>query len=238
MFNAQPEPERRHIVDVTALNGFLTKMYSIMGLAVLVSALSAYLTVTVFAKSFAALITGHPAVLWILLFLPFGLGLGISFQATRKPATSFFLLMLMAVVYGITFAPLAYAYTGAQIGAAFVSAAAVFIGMALYGSVTKKSLDNAGAYASAALWGLIVATIVNVFLKSTAVTFVFSIIGVVIFTALTAYDAQKMKQIYLNYGSQVPELGLAVNGALLLYLDFVNLFIELLQIFGIASDNN
>lgn len=237
MFNAQPEPERHHIVDVTALNGFLTKMYSIMGLAVLVSALTAYLATTVFAKSYLNLVAGRPAVLWILMFVPVGLCLGISFQATRKPTTSFFLLMLMAVVYGLTLAPIAYVYTGAQIGGAFVCAAAVFVGMALYGSVTKKNLDNFGAYASAALWGLIVASLVNVFLRSSAATFVFSIIGVVIFTALTAYDAQKMKQIYLEYGSQVPELGLAVNGALTLYLDFLNLFIELLQIFGMLSDD-
>ena len=125
MFNAQPEPERRHVVDVTALNGFLTKMYSIMGLAVLVSALTAYLATTVFAKSYLNLVAGRPAVLWILMFVPVGLCLGISFQATRKPTTSFFLLMLMAVVYGLTLAPIAYVYTGAQIGGAFVSAAAV-----------------------------------------------------------------------------------------------------------------
>ena len=222
MFNVSPEQEHRHIVDDSALNGFLTKMYSIMGLAVLVSSLTAYLTLTVFSGS----------------LLPLILSVGISFKATRKPTTAFFMLMAIAVVYGLEFSLLAFAYTGAQIGGAFISASAVFIGMAAYGSVTKKNLDTIGAYASAAIWGLIVASLVNMFLKSTPASFIFSIIGVIIFTILTAWDAQKMKSIYASYGDQLPELGLAVNGALMLYLDFINLFLQFLRIFGIADNDN
>ena len=95
-----------------------------------------------------------------------------------------------------------------------------------------------GSYLSAALIGLLVAMVVNIFLRNSVASFVFSIIGVVIFTGLTAYDAQKMKAIYNNYGSQVSTNGLAVLGALQLYLDFVNIFLFLLQIFGMGGDRD
>lgn len=100
MFNVSPEQERRHIVDDSALNGFLTKMYSIMGLAVLVSALTAYLTLTVFSGSLLPLLTNR-VFLWVLLLLPLILSVGISFKATRKPTAAFFMLLAIAVVYGL-----------------------------------------------------------------------------------------------------------------------------------------
>ena len=99
-------------------------------------------------------------------------------------------------------------------------------------------LPNArfGAHATAALIALILASLINMFLNSPAITYIFSYIAVIIFVVLTAYDAQKMKNIYLNYQDQVSVTGLAIMGALQLYLDFINLFIQLLQIFGMGSD--
>jgi FtsH-binding integral membrane protein len=110
--------------------------------------------------------------------------------------------------------------------------------MALFGTFTKRDLSNWGAYASAALIGLIVAWVINMFVRSNPAALVFSFIAVIIFTALTAYDANKMKSIYQQYGGQVPVNGLAVLGAFQLYLDFINLFLQLLQIFGMFSDRN
>ena len=110
--------------------------------------------------------------------------------------------------------------------------------MAIFGTFTKKNLNNRGSYLRAALIGLIVAMVVYIFLRNSVASFVFSIIGVVIFTGLTAYDAQKMKAIYNNYGSQVSTNGLAVLGALQLYLDFVNIFLCLRQIFGRGGDRD
>lgn len=228
-------PDRREVHDVSEVNGFLSKMYGYMGLAVLVSALAAFLTMTVFRSTVMQM---PPALMWIILFVPIGLSLGINFKATRNPVAGFVMLMILAVIYGFEFALLAGFYTQAQIGAAFVSAAAVFGSMALFGTFTKRDLNNLGSYMGAALIGLLVAMIVNMFLRSSAATFIFSIIGVVIFTGLTAYDAQKMKSIYNNYGNQVPANGLAVLGALQLYLDFVNIFLFLLQIFGMGGDRN
>lgn len=206
-----------------------------MGLAVLVSAVAAYLTMTVFRS---AVMSMPPAFMWIILFVPIGLSLGISFKATRNPVAGFVMLMILAVIYGFEFALLAGYYTGAQISTAFLSSAAIFISMAIFGTITKKNLNNMGSYLGAALIGLMVAWLVNMFLRNSMVTFIFSIIGVIIFTGLTAYDAQKMKNIYNSYGNQVPTNGLAVLGALQLYLDFVNIFMFLLQIFGMTSDRN
>lgn len=228
-------PERRQVHDVSEVNGFLSKMYGYMGLAVLVSAITAFLTMTVFR---AAVMQMPTALMWIILIVPLGLSMGISFRATRNPVAGFVMLMILAVIYGFEFALLAGFYTGAQISTAFLSSATVFGAMAIFGTFTKRDLNNLGSYMGAALIGLLVAMIVNIFLRNSVASFVFSIIGVIIFTGLTAYDAQKMKSIYNNYGSQVPTNGLAVLGALQLYLDFINIFLFLLQIFGMGNDRN
>lgn len=229
------EPERRHVVDISGLNSFLTKMYGMMTLAVLVSAISAYLTMTVFRTQVLTFFVNHQAMTWVVLIVPIFLALGISFRATRNPVASFVMLMILSLVYGIEFALIAGAYTRANIASAFFSTAAVFITMAVIGTMTKKNLNNLGSYASAALIGLIVAMVINMFLRNPMVSYVFSFIAVIIFTILTAWDAQKMKQIYLQYGDDVSTNGLAIAGALQLYLDFVNLFLQFLQIFGFSS---
>lgn len=209
-----------------------------MALAVFVSALSAYLTMTVFAKQMVALMVSHPWTMWLLLLLPIALTFVINFRATRNPVASFILLIITAIIYGITFAFIAGAYTGQDIASAFIASASVFVVMAIIGTVTKKDLSRWGSYASAALIGLIVAMLVNLFLKNPMVSYIFSFIAVIIFIVLTAWDAQRMKNIYLQFGDQVSTNGLAVLGALQLYLDFVNLFLQFLTIFGFNDDRN
>lgn len=231
------EYNRRPINDVVSVNRFLTKTYGMMALAVFVSALTAFLGTTVFQSALTALFS-NPASSLILLFLPIGLTFGISFSATRNSTASFIMLMLIAVSYGLVFGIIAMAYTGATLATAFLSASAVFVAMAVYGTTTKLDLSNIGSYAFAALIGLLVATIVNMFLRNSMVTYIFSYIGVIIFTALTAWDAQKMKQIYANFTDQNTEMGLAVAGALQLYLDFINIFMYFLQIFGMGDNRN
>lgn len=200
-------PGRRHVVDASGLNVFLSKIYGYMALAVFVSALSAYLTMTVFARQMVALMVSHPWTMWLLLLLPIALTFVINFRATRTPVASFILLIITAIIYGITFAFIAGAYTGQDIASAFVA-------MAIIGTVTKKDLSRWGSYASAALIGLIVAMLVNLFLKNPMVSYIFSFIAVIIFTVLTAWDAQRMKNIYLQFGGEVSTNGLAVLGAL------------------------
>lgn len=238
MDDFSPNRERRPIAEVTDLNRFLSKIYGYMTLAVAVSALSAYLTMTVFARPMMSFMIQHRWGMWLLILLPIALTLVINFRATRNPVASFILLMITAIIYGVTFAFIAGTYTGEDIASAFVASAAVFITMAIIGTVTKKDLSRFGAYASAALIGLIVAMIVNLFLHNSTIDYVLSFIAVIIFTVLTAWDAQRMKNIYLQFGNEVSTNGLAVLGALQLYLDFVNLFLQFLEIFGISNDND
>ncbi|GAB2066940.1 Bax inhibitor-1/YccA family protein [Lactobacillus gasseri] len=237
MYNFDQNPERRHLVDESGVNIFLSRLYGLMALAVLFSALSSYLTMTVFARQMVNLMNYHPWAMWFLLLLPIALTLIINFNATRSPGMSFVLLMLTAIVYGVTFAFIAGAYTGEDIASAFIASASVFIVMAILGTVTKRDLSRIGSYASAALIGLIVAMLINLFLKNPTIDYIFSFIAVIIFTILTAWDAQRIKNIYLQFGGELSTNGLAVLGALQLYLDFVNLFLQFLDIFG-SNDNN
>ncbi len=230
------EPQRREVnTDAIGLNRFLTRMYGNMALAVLVSALTAYLSMTTFRAVVFSFFAAHTGMVWLVLLLPIALSMGIGFSAQRNPVGSFIMLMATAVIYGFVFALIAGAYTGANIAAAFLSSAVIFVYLAIYGTVTKRDLSRAGSQASAALIALIIAMVINMFLQSPAITYIFSFIAVIIFVVLTAWDAQKMKNIYLQYGDQVSASGLAVMGALQLYLDFINLFIQLLQIFGMSS---
>ncbi|GAA2954435.1 Bax inhibitor-1/YccA family protein [Lactobacillus kefiranofaciens subsp. kefirgranum] len=193
---------------------------------------------TIFAKQMTVLMVQHPWTMWLLLLVPIALTFVINFRATRNPVASFILLMITAIIYGITFAFIAGAYTGEDIASAFVASATVFVTMAILGTVIKKDLSRWGSYASAALIGLIVAMLVNLFLKNPMIDYIFSFIAVIIFTILTAWDAQRMKNIYLQFGNSGSTNGLAVLGALQLYLDFVNLFLQFLTIFGSSDDNN
>ncbi|MDH5101217.1 Bax inhibitor-1/YccA family protein [Lactobacillus kefiranofaciens] len=238
MYNFDQQSERRRIVDESGLNIFLSKTYGFMALAVLVSAISSYLTMTIFAKQMTVLMVQHPWTMWLLLLVPIALTFVINFRATRNPVVSFILLMITAIIYGITFAFIAGAYTGEDIASAFVASATVFVTMAILGTVIKKDLSRWGSYASAALIGLIVAMLVNLFLKNPMIDYIFSFIAVIIFTILTAWDAQRMKNIYLQFGNSGSTNGLAVLGTLQLYLDFVNLFLQFLTIFGSSDDNN
>lgn len=237
MNNFSEQPERRVVTDSAGLNRFLTRMYGNMVVAILVSAFSAYLTMNTFRREVFGYFGAHPAMIWLALLLPIALSMGISFSATRNPVGAFLMLMLISIIYGVEFALIAGVYTGASIASAFVSSSVIFIVMAIYGTVTKRDLTKFGSHAMAALIALIIAYIINMFLQSPAIAYIFSFIAVIIFTVLTGWDAQKMKQIYVNYGDQVSVTGLAVLGALQLYLDFVNLFISLLQIFGMSERN-
>ena len=232
MNNFSEQPERRIVTDSAGLNRFLTRMYGNMVVAILVSAFSAYLTMNTFRREVFGYFGAHPAMIWLILLLPIALSMGISFSATRNPVGAF-----VSIIYGVEFALIAGVYTGASIASAFVSSSVIFIVMAIYGTVTKRDLTKFGSHAMAALIALIIAYIINMFLQSPAIAYIFSFIAVIIFTVLTGWDAQKMKQIYVNHGDQVSVTGLAVLGALQLYLDFVNLFISLLQIFGMSDRN-
>lgn len=227
---------RRVVNDINGLNRFLTKMYGLMTLAVLISALTAWLVMGVFVNQFTAFMANNRWGIWLIILLPIFLTLGISFNATRSPGLSFILLIITAIIYGVTFAFIAGAYTGTDITAAFISSAGVFLTMTIIGTCSHYDFAKIGSFASAALIGLIIALLINFFLQNPAIDYILSVIAVIIFTILTAWDAQRMKNIYLEYGDGAPTNGLAIIGALQLYLDFINLFINFLDIFGSSDE--
>lgn len=216
------------------LNSFLTKMYGFMGLAVLVSAVTSLMAIN--SPITYTLATNRLAYFGMII-AQFLLVFLVPSRINKSPLVSIVSLIIYAIFEGFFFSILLLAYAGSAVVMSFVAAAGVFIVLAVMGTITKRDLSKIGNQALAALIALIVVSVINLFLQSTVITFAFSFIGVIIFTALTAYDAQKFKMVFLQYGTQVNETSLAVSGALSLYLDFVNLFIQLLQIFTGLNGN-
>jgi FtsH-binding integral membrane protein len=150
---------------------------------------------------------------------------------TLSPTASAGLFLLYSALNGITLSLILLVYTGGSIVTAFLTTAGMFGGLALYGTVTKRSMDGIGSFAMMGLFGVIIAMLVNFFLKSPALNFVLSVACVIVFTGLTAYDAQRLKRMALAVDG--PQAGsYAVSGALSLYLNFINLFLSLLRLFG------
>ena len=215
------------------LNKFLSKMYAYMAGAIAVSAIMAFVTVRYLRYTVIA----SPATMIILGIISIVMVFSLSFKPDRAPGVSIAMLFIYAAIEGVFLSSILIVYAAESITMAFVSAAVVFVVLSVFGLNTKKDLSRIGRQAFAALIALLIVSIINLFLQSPAIQYVFSYIGVIIFTILTAYDTQQMKTIYVKYGDQVNATNLAVNGALQLYLDFINMFIYLLQIFG-HNDNN
>jgi len=141
-------------------------------------------------------------------------------------------LWIYSGLMGLSLASVFLVYTAASITRTFFITSATFAGMSLYGYTTKKDLSEIGSFMIMGLIGISIASLVNIFLKSSNVDFVISILGVVIFTVLTAYDAQRIKDMYSGYIDDDSRGKIAILGALSLYMDFINLFVMLLRFFG------
>lgn len=213
------------------LNSFMAKMYGFMAGAVAISAVTAYLISNVYQVQALTFFANNRWAVWGILILQVVLVMSMSFKADRSPAMSLTGLGLYSVLEGLFFGLIVQVYSSQDVTMAFVSATVMFIVLALMGTNTKKDLSGIGRQAMAALIALIIVMIINIFLKSSIITLVFSFIGVIIFAALIAWDSQRFRQMYIQYGNQVNATNLAIMGALQLYLDFVNLFIQLLNIF-------
>ena len=169
---------------------------------------------------------------FILFIVQLGLVLGISALINRISATlALGLFFVYAASLGITIGLIVTAYTGASVATAFLASSAMFGAAALYGATTKRSLTGLGGILFMGLIGILVASVLNIFLNSGMVSWIISIVGVVIFTALTAYDVQRIQAGDLAARTGSMEKA-AVIGALHLYLDFINLFLFMLRLFG------
>ena len=213
------------------LNSFMTKMYGFMAGVVAISAVTAYLISNVYQVQALTFFANNRWAVWGILILQVVLVMSMSFKADRSPAMSLTGLGLYSVLEGLFFGLIVQVYSSQDVTMAFVSATVMFTVLALMGTNTKKDLSGIGRQAMAALIALIIVMIINIFLRSSIITLAFSFIGVVIFAALIAWDSQRFRQMYIQYGNQINTTNLAIMGALQLYLDFVNLFIQLLNIF-------
>ena len=216
------------------LRKHMLRVYNYMASGLALTAIVAGLT----ASNEALLNTLYNSgLVWVVMLAPLALVFFLSFRIHKMSfgaaQTTFW---FYAGLNGLALAPVLLIYTGADITRAFVSAAAMFGAMSLWGYTTKRDLTGMGSFLFMGLIGLVIAMIVNIFLASSMMSFIISAIGVVIFAGLTAYDTQKIKDQYAEHlGDQT--LGkMAIMGALSLYLDFINLFLMLLRLFGNSDD--
>ncbi|HXP97021.1 MAG TPA: Bax inhibitor-1/YccA family protein [Telmatospirillum sp.] len=174
---------------------------------------------------------------WLVIIAPIGLVFAISFGIARmRASTAQGLFWLYAGLMGVSLSSIFLVYTGASITRVFFITSASFAGLSLYGYTTKRNLSAFGTFLVMGLWGLMIAMLVNMFLASSALQFVISVAGVGIFAGLTAWDTQKIKEMYWGADDSETAGKKAIMGALTLYLDFINLFLMLLRLFGDRRD--
>jgi FtsH-binding integral membrane protein len=207
---------------------FMSAVYGWMTAGLALTAVVAYAV----ASSPAALqlVVGNRVVFFGLILAELGLVVALSAMVNRLSAPAAgALFALYSALNGATLSVVLLAYTGSSVAVAFASTAGTFGAMSLYGTVTKRDLTGWGSFLFMGLVGIVVASLVNLFVRSSMVTFVVSCMGVLVFTGLTAYDTQKLRA-YARAGGGAAAA--PISGALSLYLDFVNLFLSLLRLLG------
>ena len=215
-----------------AIPAFLARVYAWMAAGLMTTALVALVTVSnpaVFNAVF-----GNRIVFYGLLIAEMGLVAWLSGMVGRlSSGAAAGVFLFYSALNGLTMASIFAIYTGSSIASTFAVAGGTFAVMSVFGLVTKRSLDGVGSFASMGLIGVVIASVVNLFLKSDMLGFVVSSGGVIVFVALTAYDTRRLKMMAgtVDGASEDGRRG-AISGALMLYLDFINLFLMLLRFFG------
>ncbi|HEV3162323.1 MAG: Bax inhibitor-1/YccA family protein [Xanthobacteraceae bacterium] len=223
------------------LRAYMIRVYNYMAAGVALTGLVAWLTFSAAVvetsaglqlTAFGQAIFQSP-LLWILVLAPLGLVFVLSFSINRlQPGTALMLFFVYAGLLGLSLASIFLVYTHASITRVFFISAATFGALSLYGYTTQRDLTGVGSFMFMGLIGIIIASLVNIFLKSTGLDWAISIIGVVVFAGLTAYDTQRIKEMYNVMDDGTVAGRKAVMGALSLYLDFINLFLMLLRLMG------
>jgi len=213
--------------SASEINSAMGRVYGHMSLAVIVSMFVSYFVGTS-PELLAFFFTG--IMKWIIIFSPLVAIFGIAMILSNNPSKSTAQLCLhgFAALMGLSFATIFAVFTMGSIVSAFMGAAILFGVMSGYGYFTKQSLDNLGKFMFVGLIAIVIASIVNIFIGSTVMQMVISALAIIIFLGLTAYDTQKIREELSIQASDVAE----VRGALTLYMDFINLFLNLLQLFG------
>lgn len=212
---------------------FMQQVYLWMTAALGVTALAAVFTASNMA--IMQFLFTNTILMILLMVAVIGLSMYITARMHRLSAgTATGLFLLYSALMGVFLGPVLLVYTGASVAQAFIVTAGMFGGMSVFGMVTKRDLSGMGSFLMMGLWGILLASLVNAFLGNTAVDLTISVLGVVIFTGLTAFDTQKLRMM----GESAPvDDSLAIRrgallGALTLYLDFINMFLFLLRLFG------
>ena len=221
-------PNTQAAID-QGLRSHMISVYNNMGIGLVISSIVSYVIGTNAALS--SMIFGGPQA-YLFIFAPlvavFALAFGIEKMSASTARLAFF---GFSAIMGISLASIFLTYQLGSIFQVFLITAIMFGGMSLYGYTTKRDLTSMGSFLIMGLWGLVIASIVNIFMQNSIMQLVIAAIGVVVFTGLTAYDTQKIKEIYYaTSGEERAKSG--IMGALNLYLDFVNLMISLLQLLG------
>lgn len=179
-------------------------------------------------------IVGMKPLAWIVMFAPLGLVMYLSLGLRRMSLVAAQVsYWAYAALMGLSLSTIFLTFTGESITRVFFITAGTFGGMSIYGYTTKRDLTGMGSFLMMGLMGLIIASLVNLFLKSSGMQFAISVIGVLVFVGLTAYDTQKLKNLYYQLSEGGEWAGkMVIMGALTLYLDFINIFIQLLYLFG------
>jgi FtsH-binding integral membrane protein len=213
--------------SVSEINSAMARVYGHMSLAVVMSMLVSYFVGTS-PELLEFFFTG--VLKWIVIFAPLAAILGVSMVLANNPSKSVAQLCLhgFAALMGLSFATIFAVFTIGSIVSAFMGAAILFGVMSGYGYFTKRSLDSMGKFMIVGLIAIIIASIVNIFIGSTVMQMVISALAIIIFLGLTAYDTQKIRE-EVSYDTND---AVEVRGALTLYMDFINLFINLLHLFG------
>ena len=215
------------------VNAGMLKVYNNMGLGLVVTALVSFLVSS--SPALMSVLFGTP-LKWVVIFAPLVLSLVMSFgMALDKISTNTgrILFYVFSVLMGLSLSTIFVIYTSGSIFGAFVSASGIFFAMSIYGYFTKRSLESLGQFLFIGLIGIIIASVVNIFLENSTMGLVINVLAVLIFTGLTAYDTQRIRD-QIRFGSDIERT--SVMGAFALYLDFINIFINLLQLFGGRKD--
>ena len=240
-FSSNPQTQAKAAAlnsEDLGLRAYMQKIYSYMTVGLAITGLVAWLV-----SGAAVDQNGNTTALgnalfnsplgFIFMLAPLGLVMMLSFRIQKmKASTAQTMFWVLSGCYGISLASIFLAYTGESVARVFFISSSTFLAASIYGYTTKKSLANFGSFLMMGLIGIIIAMVVNIFMQSTMMQFIISVVGVLIFTGLTAYDTQTLKEMYVEGENGETQVKKAIMGALKLYLDFLNLFIMLLMLLG------
>lgn len=233
-FGMDPRLARAHAIPVErideGLRSYMLSIYNYMGLGLALTGLTAFVVAT--SPTLMAVIFGTP-LKWVVMLAPLGFVFFLSARVHRMSvAAAQIAFWAFAIAMGLSLASIFLVFTGTSIARVFFITAATFGAVSLYGYTTKRDLSQFGSFLVMGLIGIVIASLVNLFLGSSALQFAISVIGVLVFTGLTAWDTQRLKEEYVESLGQELIAKNAIMGALSLYLNFINLFVMFLQLFG------